>query len=146
MKTRDNWYKRARKTKDRLLCNAYNFFRQEVKREIRLAEKVHVRSELQSSNGNSNSIWKTINRCLPKKKTSQKSTEDPATLANKFNEFYTSVVKATADKTKLLAQEHNFNHCSSSQTSNSSQHVHEDSGQAAFNFQLVTEAEVEKNN
>ena len=51
MKTRDNWYKRARKTKDRLLWNAYKFFRQEVKREIRLAEKVHVRSELQNSNG-----------------------------------------------------------------------------------------------
>ena len=96
------------------------------------------------SNGNSSSIWKTINRFLPKKKTSQKSTEDPTILANKFNEFYTSVGKATADKTKLLAQQHNLNHCSSSQTSNSSQHVHEDSGQAAFNFQLVTEAEVEK--
>ena len=144
MKTRDNCYKCARKIKDHLLWNAYKFFRQEVKREIRLAEKVHVRSELQNSNGNSNSIWKTINHCLPKKKTSQKSTEDQATLANKFNEFYTSVGKATADKTKLLAQEHNFNHCSSSQTTNSSQHVHEDSGQAAFNFQLVTEAEVEK--
>ena len=98
MKTRDNWYKRARKTKDRLLWNAYKFFRQEVKREIRLAEKVHVRSELQNSNGNSNSIWKTINRCLPKKKTPQKSTEDPATLANKFNKFYTSVGKATQIK------------------------------------------------
>ena len=44
----------------------------------------------------------------------------------------------------MLAQEHNFNDCSTSQTSNSSQHVHEDSGQAAFNFQLVTEVEVEK--
>ena len=91
MKTRDNWYKRARKTKDRLLWNAYKFFRQEVKLEIRLAEKVHFRSELQNSNGNSNSIWQRINRCLPKKKTSQKSTEDPAALANKFKEFYTSV-------------------------------------------------------
>ena len=80
---------------------------------------------------------------------SQKSTKDPATLANKFNEFYTSVHpvgKATADKTKLLAQEHNFNHCSSSQTTNSSQHMHEESGQAAFKFQLVTEVEVEKIN
>ena len=62
MKTRDNWYKRARKTKDRLLGNVYKFFRQEVKREIRLVEKVHVHSELQNSNGNLNSIWKTINR------------------------------------------------------------------------------------
>ena len=69
------------------------------------------------------------NCCLPKKKMSQKSTEDPATLANKSNEFYTSVGKATADETKLLAQEHNFDHStgSSSQTSNSNQHVHKDS-------------------
>ena len=34
--TRDNWHKRASKTKDRLHWNTYRFFRQELKREIRL--------------------------------------------------------------------------------------------------------------
>ncbi|PFX16585.1 hypothetical protein AWC38_SpisGene19139 [Stylophora pistillata] len=36
---RDLWYKSAIRTNDRLCWNAYRFFRQEVKREIRLAEK-----------------------------------------------------------------------------------------------------------
>ena len=56
MRTRDNWHKRALKTKDRLHWNTYLFFHQEVKREIRFAEMEHARAELESSNGNVNSI------------------------------------------------------------------------------------------
>ena len=66
MKTRYNWYKSAIKTNDKLHWNAYKFFRQEVKREIRLAERTYVRSQIINSKGNTNSIWKVINRCLPK--------------------------------------------------------------------------------
>ena len=54
MKTRDKWHKSAIKTKD----NAYRFFRQEVKREIRIEEKQQIRTELKNSRGNTNSIWK----------------------------------------------------------------------------------------
>ena len=52
-----------------LHLNAYRHFRQEVKREIRLAEKEHVRSEILKSNGNTNSIWKILNRYIPRKNT-----------------------------------------------------------------------------
>ena len=58
MKTRDAWHKSAMKTNDQLHWNAYRFFRNEVKRELWLAEKVHVRTEIHNSRGNSNSIWK----------------------------------------------------------------------------------------
>ena len=58
MRTRDNWHKRAIKTKDQLHWNTNRFFHQEVKREIRFAEMEHVRVELENSNGNVNSIWK----------------------------------------------------------------------------------------
>ena len=50
-----------------LHLNAYRHFRQEVKREIRLAEKEHVRSETLKSSGKTNSIWKILNRYIPKK-------------------------------------------------------------------------------
>ena len=50
------------------LLNAYRIFRQEIKREVRFAEKAHVRSELLKCNGNTNAIWKIINNCLPRKK------------------------------------------------------------------------------
>ena len=46
MNTCDAWHKSPIKSGDKLHWNAYRFFRQEVKREIRLAEIEHVRSEL----------------------------------------------------------------------------------------------------
>ncbi|KAK2562924.1 hypothetical protein P5673_013901 [Acropora cervicornis] len=48
MNKRDAWHKSAIKSGDKLHWNAYRFFRQEVKREIRLAEMEHVRSELRN--------------------------------------------------------------------------------------------------
>ena len=63
MRTRDQWRKLASKTKDPLHWNGYKFFRQEVKREIRIAEKAYVRAQILESKGNSNSIWKIIHRC-----------------------------------------------------------------------------------
>ena len=67
MKTRDQWHKSAIKSNDRLHRNAYCFFRQEVKHQLRFAEKAHVRSELLNCSGNTNGIWKIINNCLPRK-------------------------------------------------------------------------------
>ena len=40
----------------------YNFFKQEVKRKIRIGEKEYVPSELMSANGNAASISKIINQ------------------------------------------------------------------------------------
>ena len=56
MKTCNNWHKSAMKTNDKLHWNAYKFFRQEVKREIRLAERIYVKSQIINSKGNTNSI------------------------------------------------------------------------------------------
>ena len=55
MRTRDQWRKLASKTKDPLHWNGYKFFRQEVKREIRIAEKAYVRAQIVESRGHSNS-------------------------------------------------------------------------------------------
>ena len=96
MNTGDMWHKKAMKTNDKLHWNAYRFFRQEVKREISLAEKEHVHSEILKSNGHSNSIWKILNRFLPKKNAPLAAVENPLRLANKFNEFYANVGKVTA--------------------------------------------------
>ena len=42
MKTRDKWHKEAKKTNGPLAWRTYKFFRQEVKREIRIAERDFV--------------------------------------------------------------------------------------------------------
>ena len=108
MNTRDMWHKRAMKTNDKIKShwNAYRHFRQEVKREIRLAEKEHVRSEILKSNGNTNSIWKILNRYIPRKNTPLAHCRKSA---NKFNESYANVGTMTALKATKLAEEHNFN-------------------------------------
>ena len=45
----------------------YNFFKQEVKRKIRIGEKEYVRSELTQINGNAASISKIINQYVREK-------------------------------------------------------------------------------
>ena len=110
MRTRDQWRKLAGKTSDPFHWNGYRFFRQEVKREIRVAEKVHVRTQILDSNGNSNSIWKIINRCLPRKQQdSFMASEDPTGLANELNDFFISVGSITAQKARDLSLHHGLN-------------------------------------
>ena len=110
MKTRDKWHKKAVKTNDRLCWNAFKFFRQEVKRELRLAEKAHVQSEIIDSKGNTNAIWKIINRCLPREsKILPNINDNPTNLADKFNKYFTSVGSLTAQKAYDLAMEYDFN-------------------------------------
>ena len=87
MKTLDSWHKKARKTNDKLHWNAFRFFRQEVKWEIRITEKEYVLSELLKYNGNTNSIWKVINHCHPREPPLT-TVEDPVVQANRFNHFY----------------------------------------------------------
>ena len=67
--------------------NAYRHFRQEVKREIRLAEKEHVRSEILKSNGNTNSIWKILNRYISRKNTPLATVEIPFSLQTNSMNF-----------------------------------------------------------
>ena len=98
MKARGAWHKSAVRTGNKLHWNAYRFFRQGVKREIKIAEMEHLRLEFRNANGNTNSIWKIIDRVIPKKKATLTTVEDPYILANKFNDFYITVGKTTAQK------------------------------------------------
>ncbi|KXJ08855.1 hypothetical protein AC249_AIPGENE14729 [Exaiptasia diaphana] len=79
MKTRDKWHKSAIKTNDKLHWNAYRFFRQEVKRELRIEEKQQIP--------------------LP-------NVQDSRAQANLFNEYYASVGQTTSDKVKELVEQH----------------------------------------
>ena len=142
MNTRDAWHKSAIKSCDKLHWNAYRFFRQKVKREIRLAEMEHVRSELRNTNGNTNSIWKIINRVIPNQNSSSLMTvEDYFALANNFNEFYTNVGPTAAKKASALASEHGLIF-----HDDINQHLTSisDEDSAKFRFHSVTEEDVSK--
>ena len=56
MKTRDDWRKKAKESSDPLSWTAYRYFRQEVKREIRIAEQEFVAEQIQRNPNNTNSI------------------------------------------------------------------------------------------
>ena len=80
-----------------------------MKRELKLAEKTHVRNEIANSRGNTNAIWKILNRCMSRGIAKRPSTlEDHKTLANKFNKYFTSVGKLTAYKANLIIEEQGF--------------------------------------
>jgi hypothetical protein len=89
MRTRDHWRKKAKKTNDALAWSAYRNFRNEVKREIKLAEKEFVANQIQKSPNNVNNIWKAIRTCIPKKSSSTHSfTKDEKIIASEFNQFF----------------------------------------------------------
>ena len=116
----------------------------QIKREIRIAELEHVRSELQNSTSNSNAIWKVLNLCLPHKDSPLSTTEDPFSQAYKFNENYNSVGISAALKAKPLAEEHalhSLNDKSIQPFTNSFLH---DDRCPLFEFQPVMEKEVGK--
>ena len=109
MKTRDDWRKKAKKTNDPLSWTAYRYFRQEVKREIRIAEQEFVAQQIQRNPNNTNNIWKAIRQCIPCKSTSQRTySKSDKAVADEFNQFFVSVGQSTVDKITSLANECNL--------------------------------------
>lgn len=74
--------------------NAYRFFRQEVKHEIKLAENSTIAKKIQMQFG------------MEMKKRGPLKTENPLNLIRTLNTFYSSVGKITTDKAMQLAKEH----------------------------------------
>ena len=102
--SRDRWQKKARKTNDKLHWNVFRFFRQEVKRVIRIAKR---KMSLRTIKGQrKHKLCLESYRCLPKKDQPQTTVEDPMVQANRFSDFYVLVVVAAAAKAKALC-DHN---------------------------------------
>ena len=133
MKTRDKWHRRVVKSKDKRDWNGNRFFRQEVKKEIRVAEKEYVRNEINSNYGNSRSLWKTINDCLPRK-SRLLAQHISSQLADNFNEYFTSLGRFTAIKVYEIAKEHNLEIIYEQRTENPPE--------IQFSFHEVSEQEV----
>ena len=104
----------------------------------------HVCSKLQNSNGNSNSIWKVLNHCLPCKDSPLSTTEEPFLWPNKFNEYYTSIGISAALKAKTLAKEHGFHSLNDKSIQPPINSRLPDNRCPPFEFQPVMEKEVGK--
>ena len=117
MKTRDYWRKLARKTNDpldnnnnnKLVWAGYKNFKREVRRELRFAEQEYAETQIRNNSNNMGCIWKTIRSFIPKKSVNRKSySKEDKLVANKFNEYFTSIGQNTIDKIQSLANECNY--------------------------------------
>ena len=109
MRTRYEWKRTFKKTKDLLAWSAYKNFGREVKHEIRMAEREFIVSQIRNNKNNTNSLWKSIHSCIPKKSASEKTySKDTKILADKFNQFFTSVSENTVKKINALAEKFNY--------------------------------------
>jgi hypothetical protein len=88
MKTRDRWRKLARMSGDPAAWSAYRNYKPEVKRVLRLGRRSYIEQEKSSGS-----------KCF--------STDDKS-VANNFNEFFTSVGSNTVTKIKSLAKENDY--------------------------------------
>ena len=141
VKTWDRWHRKAIQTDDKLCWNGYRFFRQEVKRELRLAEKIHVRNEIANNRGNTNATWKILNRCMSRGTAKRPSTmEDNETFANKFNMYFTSVGELTAYEANLITREYGLDKECGSRGERIDTGLHVET--EAFEFQDVKETDV----
>ena len=96
-------------TNDTLAWAAYRNFKREVRREIRLAEQEHVMEQIMSNPNNKRSIWKTIQSCIPKQTTRQKSyNRDEKIIANEFNTYFTTLGQIASEQINSLAAQSNY--------------------------------------
>ena len=81
----------------------YRWCRNEVKRRLCDAERIHVQKEM-NGNQSSSAMWKVIRNCIPSKEKSKPVySRDMTELANEVNEFFTSVGARAAAESKRLA-------------------------------------------
>ena len=84
MRTRDEWKRAFKRTKDPLAGRLIRLLSI-----IRMAEREFVAKQIRNNKNNTNSLWKSIRSCIPKKSVSQKTySKDTKILADEFNHFF----------------------------------------------------------
>lgn len=105
MKTRYHWRNGARKTCDPIVWRTYWDLRQEVKREIQIAEKDFFADQILRYANSTNNIWKMI-RQFPKSTKRTFNSMDDETIAEDFNEdfyrLFVSIGQSTVGKIHSL--------------------------------------------
>ena len=78
---------------------AYRNLRQEVQKEIKIAEREFFTEQIKGNSGTTNNIWKPIRHIIPKRSISQQIfSKDNKTVKDEFNRFFLSVDQSSVDK------------------------------------------------
>ena len=109
MRCRGRWRKLSRKSGDSLAWSTYRNYKREIKRPLRFAQKSYVQQEIKPKDPkNSYNMWKIIRTCIPKICNGNKCfSANEKSVANNFNEFFTSVDSNAVKKIQSLAKENN---------------------------------------
>ena len=108
MKERDRLYQRFLCTRDIIDWDNYKSYRNNVKRDLKKAE--YNSNEVRQHKDNPGSLWKIVNRLIPsKRKERQIYKGDHKSLANDFNQFFSSVGENAVRASTHLADTNNIN-------------------------------------
>ena len=81
----------------------YRSCRNQIKRKLRESERKFVYKRINDKNSNKNSLWKTVRECIPRnEKTRLTYSGNVVEVANKFNEYFSSVGAKAAEESKAL--------------------------------------------
>lgn len=110
MKERDRLHQLFLRTRDIIDWDNYKSYRNNVKRELKKAENEYNFNEVRQHKDNPESLWKIVNRLIPSKgKERQIYKGDHKSLANDFNQFFSSVGENAARASSHLADINNIN-------------------------------------
>ena len=88
MHQRDLAHRIARKTHNPRDWLIFRNIKRQVKFDLQLAESDFIKNEIQTNRNDSNSLWKTIRRCLPVRDSMKPTySKEPSVVAQEFNEF-----------------------------------------------------------
>ena len=74
-----------------------------------MTQRSYVEQEIKKNTKDTGNMWKVIRTCIPKKSTEKKCfSSDDESVANNFNQFFTSIGSNTVTKIKSLAKENNY--------------------------------------
>ena len=106
MATRDALKRKFKQTKDPLAWSSYKTYCREVKRKIRQAEKRFMAEQGKDNRNNTNTMWKAIRGCIPKKSAPRSFfSKDVNIVANEFNNYFVNIGKNTIQKINTLAEQ-----------------------------------------
>ena len=139
MSERDQLLKIAKETNSPKDWQTYRARRSEVKVRLREAEREHVQSQLIFCHKNC-SKWKVIRNCIPRKETTQAVySRDVKTIADEFNEFFSTVGAREAEAPASLAVTHDLPKVTSPMVFDQNTPESE-----KFHFQAVSENEIKR--
>ena len=109
MIARDEHHRRFRLTREEADLEEYKESRNTVKSVLKDAEKDYVRGEVLAHKNNSGSLWKVINNSIPsKEKQIHVYSKDSKSVADDFNQFFSSVGRKSVEAAVHIASVSNI--------------------------------------